>query len=154
GHKGCPIRLDDLQWTQRPHHAGAAYAESKSANILFAQEATRRWGGERIFANAVLPGSALTGLQRFHGEALKRKIGFIDAEGHVAPLGKPGARAAAPSVGAPPARELAGVGGLVLEDCGEALPAGPDTHPWSGFDRSVADPETARRLWEHSLRLI
>jgi NAD(P)-dependent dehydrogenase (short-subunit alcohol dehydrogenase family) len=154
GHKGCPIRLDDLQWTTRPHHAGAAYAESKSANILFAQEATRRWSGQRIFANAVLPGSALTGLQRFHGEALKRKIGFIDAEGRVDPMVKSTAQAAATSVWAAVAPELDGVGGLVLEDCGEALPAGPDSHPWSGFDRSVADPETARRLWEHSLHLI
>ena len=40
------------------------------------------------------------------------------------------------------------------EDCAEALPVGPDTHPWSGFDASVADPETARRLWEHSIDLL
>jgi NAD(P)-dependent dehydrogenase (short-subunit alcohol dehydrogenase family) len=154
GHKGCPVRLDDLQWTVRPHHAGAAYAESKSANILFAQEATRRWVGEGIHANAVLPGSALTGLQRFHGEALKRQIGFIDADGTVNPMVKTAAQAAATSVWAATAPELEGVGGLVLEDCAEALPAGPDSHPWSGFDRSVADPETARLLWEHSLGLI
>ena len=42
-HKSNPIHLDDLQWTQRPHVDGAAYAESKSANNQFAQEATRRW---------------------------------------------------------------------------------------------------------------
>jgi hypothetical protein len=29
-----------------------------------------------------------------------------------------------------------------------------DTHPWSGFDPQVADPETARLLWGHSLDLI
>jgi NAD(P)-dependent dehydrogenase (short-subunit alcohol dehydrogenase family) len=67
-HHNMPVRLDDLQWHGREHHAGMAYAESKSANILFAQEASRRWGPEGIFANAVLPGSSLTGLQRFHGE--------------------------------------------------------------------------------------
>ena len=37
-----------------------AYAESKTANILFAQEATRRWAEDGIFVNAVLPGSSLT----------------------------------------------------------------------------------------------
>ncbi|MBW8753497.1 MAG: SDR family NAD(P)-dependent oxidoreductase, partial [Sphingomonadales bacterium] len=92
-HKGMPVRLDDLQWMRREHFDGTAYAESKSANILFAQEATRRWGGEGIFANAVLPGSSLTGLQRYHGEALKRKIGFIHADGSLDPMMKTASQA-------------------------------------------------------------
>ena len=153
-HKGMPVRLDDLQWTARPHVDGAAYAESKSANILFAQEATRRWSGVGIVANAVLPGSALTGLQRFHGEALKRRIGFIREDGSVDPMVKTAAQAAATSVWAATAPELAGRGGLVLEDCAEALPVGPETHAWSGYDPGVADPETARLLWERSLELV
>lgn len=153
-HKGMPVRLEDLQWHARPHFDGAAYAESKTANILFAQEATRRWAGDGIHANAVLPGSALTGLQRFHGEELKRKIGFIDAEGRVNAMVKTAQQAAATSVWAATAPELAGQGGLVLEDCAIALPVGPDTHPWTGFDESVTDRETASGLWEHSLELI
>lgn len=153
-HKGMPVQMDDLQWTKRPHHDGAAYAESKSANILFAQEATRRWGGQGIFVNAVLPGSALTGLQRYHGDALKRKIGFIDEDGGVNAMVKSTAQAAATSVWAATAPELVGRGGLVLEDCALALPVGPDTHAWSGYDASVADPETAHQLWEHSRELI
>jgi NAD(P)-dependent dehydrogenase (short-subunit alcohol dehydrogenase family) len=153
-HKSSPIHLDDLQWKLRPHLDGAAYAESKSANILFAQEATRRWGAQRIFANAVLPGSALTGLQRYHGEALKRRIGFINADGSVNPMVKTIAQAAATTVWAATALELQGRGGLVLEDCAEAIRVGPDTHAWSGFDPSVADPDTARRLWDHSIALI
>jgi NAD(P)-dependent dehydrogenase (short-subunit alcohol dehydrogenase family) len=153
-HKGMPVHLDDLQWRRRPHFDGAAYAESKSANILFAQEATRRWAGQGIFAHAVLPGSSLTGLQRFHGEALKRQIGFVHEDGSLDPMMKTAAQAAATSVWAATAPELERRGGLVLEDCGEALPVGPDTHPWSGYDASVADPETARSLWEHSRDLI
>lgn len=152
-HKGMPVRLDDLNWTARPHLDGAAYAESKSANILFAQEATRRWAGLGVLANAVLPGSSLTGLQRHHGEALKRKIGFIREDGSLDPMMKTHAQAAATVVWAAVAPELEGRGGLVLEDCAEALPVGPDTHPWSGFDASVADPETARLLWERSLEI-
>lgn len=153
-HKGMPIRLDDLQWTAREHFDGAAYAESKSANILFTQEATRRWGADGIFANAVLPGSSLTGLQRFHGEALKRQIGFIHQDGSLDPMMKTASQAAATSVWAGVAPELDRRGGLVLEDCGLALPVGPDTHPWAGYDASVADPETARLLWQHSLELV
>jgi NAD(P)-dependent dehydrogenase (short-subunit alcohol dehydrogenase family) len=153
-HKGNPVRLDDLQWTRRPHVDGAAYAESKSANILFAQEATRRWNRHGIFANAVLPGSALTGLQRYHGEALKRRIGFIHADGSIDPMVKSIGQAAATTVWAATAPELQSMGGLVLEDCAPALLVGPDTHPWSGYDSSVADTETAQRLWEHSLELL
>jgi NAD(P)-dependent dehydrogenase (short-subunit alcohol dehydrogenase family) len=153
-HKGNPVRLDDLQWTKRPHMDGAAYAESKSANILFAQEATRRWSTQGIFANAVLPGSALTGLQRYHGEALKQRIGFIHADGSIDPMVKTIEQAAATTVWAATTAELQGMGGLVLEDCAQALTVGPDTHAWSGFDPNVADAETARRLWEHSLELL
>ena len=153
-HKGAPVRLDDLQWQSREHVAGMAYAESKSANILFAQEATRRWSPDGIFANAVLPGSALTGLQRFHGEELKRQIGFIFPDGSPNPILKTPAQAAATTLWAATAPELEGRGGLVLEDCAEARPVGPDTHPWCGFDASVADPDTARRLWDHSLDLL
>jgi NAD(P)-dependent dehydrogenase (short-subunit alcohol dehydrogenase family) len=153
-HKGCPIHLDDLQWRNRPHFDGLAYAESKSANILFTQEAMRRWSAQGIFANAVLPGSALTGLQRYHGDALKRRIGFINEDGSVNEFVKTHEQAAATSVWAATAPELAGRGGLVLEDCAEALPVTPDTHVWSGYDSSVADPATAKALWDHSLELL
>jgi len=152
-HKGLPVHLDDLQWRKRPHSL-AAYGESKSANILFAQEATRRWSEHGIHANAILPGSALTGLQRYHGEEMKRRIGFILPDGSVNPVVKTIAQAAATTLWAASAPELKQRGGLVLEDCAEALPVGPDTHPWSGFDARVADPETARLLWEQSLQLI
>jgi NAD(P)-dependent dehydrogenase (short-subunit alcohol dehydrogenase family) len=153
-HKGNPVRLDDLQWRARDHSWGPAYGESKTANILFAQEATRRWHPERVVANAVLPGSALTGLQRHHGEDLKRTIGFVDDDGHPNPMLKTVAQAAATTVWAATASELECRGGLVLEDCGEAPAAGPAVHAWSGFDASVADPETARLLWELSSELV
>jgi NAD(P)-dependent dehydrogenase (short-subunit alcohol dehydrogenase family) len=152
-HKGLPVHLDDLQWRKRPHSL-AAYGESKSANILFAQEATRRWSTHGIYANAILPGSALTGLQRHHGDEMKRRIGFILPDGTVNPAVKSIAQAAATTLWAASSPELEQRGGLVLEDCGEALPVGPLTHPWSGFDARVADRETARLLWEHSLGLL
>lgn len=152
-HKGKPIRLDDLQRRARPRDDLAAYGESKTANILFALEATRRWAGQGIFAHAVLPGSALTGLQRYHGDELKRAIGFIGADGTPNPILKTIGQAAATTVWAATAPELDGRGGLVLEDCAPAVPAGPDTHPWCGFDARVADPAAARALWDHSLEL-
>ena len=152
-HKGMKLHLDDLQWQKREFSL-AAYGESKTANIVFAQEATRRWASDGIFANAILPGSVLTGLQRYHGEEMKRRIGFILPDGSINPDMKSVGQGAATTLWAATAPELEGRGGLVLEDCAEALPVGPDTHPWSGYDASVADPEDARMLWEVSVGLV
>jgi NAD(P)-dependent dehydrogenase (short-subunit alcohol dehydrogenase family) len=153
-HKGARVHLDDLQWHEREHHPGMAYAESKTANILFALELTRRWSDDGVFANAVLPGSALTGLQRFHSDELKRQIGFVLPDGTTNPMLKTVAQAAATTVWAAVAPELDRRGGLVLEDCAEALVVRPDTHPWSGYDPDVADAATARRLWDASVELL
>jgi NAD(P)-dependent dehydrogenase (short-subunit alcohol dehydrogenase family) len=152
-HKGLPVHLDDLQWRTRPHTL-AAYGESKSANILFALEANRRWCGQGIYANAILPGSALTGLQRYHGDEMKRRIGFILPDGSLNPVLKTTAQAAATTLWAATTPQLSARGGLVLEDCAESPAVGPETHPWSGFDARVADPDSARLLWELSLRLV
>lgn len=153
-HKGNPIHLDDLTWRTRQHSAGKAYAESKTANLLFAQEASRRWAHLGVFANAVLPGSSLTGLQRNHTPEMMLRIGFITADGTPDPTMKTPEQAAATTTWAAVAPELAGVGGLVLEDCGIAKPVGPDWHPWCDYDESVASPELARQLWEATEAII
>jgi NAD(P)-dependent dehydrogenase (short-subunit alcohol dehydrogenase family) len=152
-HKGMKLRMDDLQWHEREHTL-AAYGASKTANILFAQEATRRWRSEGIYANAVLPGTAMTGLQRYHGEDMKRRIGFVLPDGRINAAVKSVERAAATTVWAATAPELDTRGGLVLEDCAEAAVAGPDTHPWCGFDPGVAGGDLALQLWEYSLDLV
>jgi len=52
------IDFDDLNWERRPYSAGAAYAQSKLANMLFAQELHRRLptGGSGPVATACHPG--------------------------------------------------------------------------------------------------
>jgi NAD(P)-dependent dehydrogenase (short-subunit alcohol dehydrogenase family) len=153
-HKARPVRFDDLQWRTRPRNDLAAYGESKTANILFAIEATRRWSGDGIFAHAVLPGSVFTGLQRHHDEALKRAIGFIQPDGEPSPRMKSVEQGAATTIWAAVAGELEGRGGLVLENCGEAEPVGPSTDSWAGVDFAVLDPAFATRLWERSLKIL
>ncbi|WP_242129489.1 SDR family NAD(P)-dependent oxidoreductase [Sphingobium sp. Sx8-8] len=153
-HKGKRIDFSDLQWRARERNDLAAYGESKTANILFAMEATRQWSGRGIFANAVLPGSVLTGLQRYHGEELKRQIGFILPDGKPNPVMKTVEQGAATTLWACCAAELEGRGGLVLEDCALAIPTGPDTHPWNGYDPTVMVPADAEELWRVSERLV
>jgi len=58
------IRLDDLNW-EAGYDRGAAYSQSKLANLLHARELQRRFVGARIDATAVAahPGWAATHLQ-------------------------------------------------------------------------------------------
>lgn len=58
------INFDDLQWEKR-YRPTAAYAQSKSANLMFALELDRRsrTGGWGIMSNAAHPGFTKTNLQ-------------------------------------------------------------------------------------------
>ena len=154
GHKSRPLRLDDLGWRKREIDFRAAYGESKTANALFAVEATRRWHAQGIFANAVLPGSVMTGLQRHHSP---ERIAEMYALGRQATgesvFGTVG-QGAATSVWAATSPDLERVGGLVLEDCGLCRIAGPGVHLWRGYELHATDSETARILWTGSVDIL
>jgi NAD(P)-dependent dehydrogenase (short-subunit alcohol dehydrogenase family) len=65
-HLGSPVVFDDINFTSRPYEPLLAYAQSKTANVLFAVGATRRWADDGITANAVHPGAiATTNLSRY-----------------------------------------------------------------------------------------
>ena len=66
GHLLSPVVFDDLHFDFRPYDPFAAYGQSKTAGALLAVEATRRWSGEGIYANALNPGAIATGLQTAH----------------------------------------------------------------------------------------
>jgi NAD(P)-dependent dehydrogenase (short-subunit alcohol dehydrogenase family) len=51
-----------------------AYGRSKTANVLFAIEAARRWAPDGIAANALMPGGIRTGLQRYQVENITPEI--------------------------------------------------------------------------------
>ena len=46
-----------MNFALRPYDPWLAYGQSKTANVLFAVEATRRWAADGITANAVHPGA-------------------------------------------------------------------------------------------------
>ncbi|WP_281689313.1 SDR family NAD(P)-dependent oxidoreductase [Pseudonocardia thermophila] len=142
-HLRAPVDLDDLQFTRRPYHPGAAYAQSKTAAVLFAVEATRRWAGDGITANAVMPGGVRTAHRRDpHGTA--------DYDGAV--RWKTAAQGAATPVLVATAPELTGIGGRYFEDCAIAEENVPGSR--TGYARHAVDPETAQRLWDASADLV
>jgi len=66
-HLSSPVVFGDLDVRFRPYDPRQAYAESKTAAVLLAVEATRRWAGDGIYANAANPGAIATGLQKYTG---------------------------------------------------------------------------------------
>ena len=64
GHLRSPVVFDDIDYAFRDYDPFGAYGQSKTANVLFAVEATRRWAPDGIVANALMPGGIDTPLQR------------------------------------------------------------------------------------------
>ncbi|MFP7759855.1 SDR family NAD(P)-dependent oxidoreductase [Marisediminicola sp. LYQ85] len=152
GHASSSVDFDDLFFERRPYDAGVAYGQSKTANVLFAVEASRRWAGDGITANAVMPGGIWTNLQRHWDPALlettKRQV---TEAGFTAKTPEQGA---ATSVFVATSPTLAGVGGRYFEDCHEADVVDHLADGLHGVVAHALDPEAARRLWIVSLALL
>lgn len=148
-HHGSPIVFDDVHFTSRPYSPRAAYAQSKTANVLFAVEATRRWQADGITVNAVDPG-------RVPGTALLRHIDPVVVErltaGRELPPAKTAAQGAATSIVVATSPLLAGVGGRYFENGNEAEVVHPDpAKPLLGGVADFAvDTDNAGRLWRES----
>jgi NAD(P)-dependent dehydrogenase (short-subunit alcohol dehydrogenase family) len=137
-HLCSPVVFDDIHFRQRPYEPWAAYAQSKTANVLFAVEATRRWADDGITSNAVMPGATRTNLQRYAAAS--------------AADWKTPQQGAATSVLVATSPLLDGIGGRYFEDCNEAGPHQPGTR--RGVAAHALDPGAAERLWEVSVQAL
>ena len=149
----CPVLFDDLTFAFVAYDPFAAYGQSKTANVLFAVEADRRWARDGIRANALMPGGIATNLQRHvDPEALAAARRRAGAPSEL----KTVAQGAATSVLAAASPLLQGIGGRYLEDCGEAqtLASRADGDGRHGVAPYALDPENAQRLWETSERRV
>ncbi len=154
GHLRSPVVFEDLNFTHRPYVPFLAYGQSKTANILFAVEATNRWAAEGIFANAVHPGGiAATNLSRHLDPDVF--AGMLTAGTFV---NKSIEQGAATSVLVATAPQLEGVGGRYYEDCHEAEVIDSDATDLSEYRHGVApyalDPANAKLLWDVSVDLL
>lgn len=153
GHHTSGVDLDDLMFERRPYDPWIAYGQSKTANALFAVEATRRWAAEGILANAVHPGGILTDLSRHLSHEQALAIGIVHADGSPAEGFKTPEQGAATSVLLAASPLVEGIGSRYFEDCNEAVPA-TDDQPLVGVRPWALDPETAERLWDVSEALL
>jgi NAD(P)-dependent dehydrogenase (short-subunit alcohol dehydrogenase family) len=154
GHLLSPVIFDDLHYAFRAYDPFGAYGQSKTANVLFAVEATRRWAEDGITANALMPGGIATKLQRHVGGADYMK----EADERFRRAGsalKTVEQGAATSVLLATAPSLEGIGGRYFEDCNEArMIRRRGEGGLGGIAPYALDPDNAERLWDVSLGLI
>jgi NAD(P)-dependent dehydrogenase (short-subunit alcohol dehydrogenase family) len=156
GHLYSPVVFDDIHFAYRPYVDVLAYGQSKTANILFAVGATARWAGDRITANAAMPGPVPTGFQRnMDPDRLRSRLGGRElAPGEVPPGWKTPGQGAATTVLLAASPLVEGVGGRYFEDCNEAVPVPDNNGYMSGVAPYALDPANADRLWDESERLL
>jgi NAD(P)-dependent dehydrogenase (short-subunit alcohol dehydrogenase family) len=153
GHLRSPVVFDDIDYAFRDYDPFGAYGQSKTANVLFAVEATRRWAPDGIVANALMPGGIATPLQRhLPAHYAEQALEAFRAAGTDFKSVEQGAATSVLLAASP---LLDGIGGRYFEDCNEAVVVNRRGGPGRGGVAPYAlDPANAERLWALSLKLI
>lgn len=159
GHRLGGVDLDDPNFEHREYDKWKAYAQSKSANVLFALELDRLGQAYGVRAFSLHPGVIPTDLGRYlpkeevgRRQLVKGKDGEEQRDEQVVES-KTTEQGAATSVWCAASPQLDGKGGVYCEDVdiAEAVPAdsakGTGVRPWA------IDPELAKRLWTLSEEL-
>ncbi|OPG09316.1 SDR family NAD(P)-dependent oxidoreductase [Microbispora sp. GKU 823] len=149
-HLRSPVVFDDIHFRERPYDPWLAYGQSKTANVLFAVEAARRWAGDGIAVNALMPGGIRTALQRHVTEEELERLRAQAGGGGI--TWKTVEQGAATSVLVAASPLLEDVSGRYFEDCQEAEPNREGTR--RGVAAYALDPEAATLLWQVSADLL
>jgi NAD(P)-dependent dehydrogenase (short-subunit alcohol dehydrogenase family) len=149
-HHRSPVVFEDIHFERREYEPWSAYGQSKTANVLFAVEASKRWASDGITANALMPGGIRTNLQRYVSEdeldRLRAAAGAATAQWKTPEQG------AATSILVATSPLLDGIGGRYFEDCNEAEVGKLSAR--NGVAAYALDPEAATRLWQVSLDML
>lgn len=147
-HLRSGVVFEDIHFARRAYDPWTAYGQSKTANVLFAVEGTRRWADDGITVNALMPGGIRTNLQRYVSDAdLNRLRAQISSDEEI--VWKTPEQGAATSVLVATSPLLDGIGGRYFEDCNEAALNQPGSR--RGVAAYALDPDAAARLWQVSL---
>jgi NAD(P)-dependent dehydrogenase (short-subunit alcohol dehydrogenase family) len=149
GHHIAPVDFDDVHFERRPYDKWQSYGQAKTANVLFAVGLEKRLGTSGIHAFAVHPGAIVTELGR---HLQPEDIAYLQSRAKGMQF-KSVEQGAATSCFTATAPELAGRGGLYLEDCHvAAVNDAPDA--LDGVKSYALDPANAERLWQLSEKLV
>jgi NAD(P)-dependent dehydrogenase (short-subunit alcohol dehydrogenase family) len=165
GHQFSPIRWDDVHYERSAYDKWQAYGQSKTANALFAvhlDALTKSHGDHPVRAFALHPGGIMTPLQRHLPREEMVALGWVDEDGNPGPAAaalKTPEQGAATETWAATSPQLAGMGGVYLEDCeiarvvDESAPVDGRGGRPNGVMPYAVDPEQAARLWAYSVEL-
>ncbi|KAJ4353667.1 uncharacterized protein N0V89_005397 [Didymosphaeria variabile] len=157
GHRNSSIFPDNYKLKGGIYTPFRSYGQSKTANILMANEIERRYGAQGLHAWSVHPGIIFeTGISRHQeggAEGLEGRMNKADAE--IAKLYKNTTQGAATQVWAAVGKSLEGKGGRYLEDLQVSWKAGSTkATEWGGHEPYVYDEDLAKRLWKDSLEMV
>ncbi|CZR57113.1 related to reductases [Phialocephala subalpina] len=128
------------------------YAQSKTANILMANQIERLYGSQGLRGLSISPGAIISRAQR-HDDP-KELAAALPKLKHIL---KDTAQGAATTVWGAVAKVLEGKGALYLEDCGEAAEAGAEGEGLitsGGYAPFTFDEEAEEKLWQMSCELV
>jgi NAD(P)-dependent dehydrogenase (short-subunit alcohol dehydrogenase family) len=153
----------DPHFDSRPYERWQAYAQSKTANVLFAVALDACGQAHGVRAFALHPGTVLTDLARHlsdedldtfgvsrdtpHGQ-VPEGMGIGDGGDY-----KTIEQGAATTVWCATSDQLQGMGGVYCENVDIASPASPEQASGTGVKPWAIEPELAERLWSLSERL-
>jgi NAD(P)-dependent dehydrogenase (short-subunit alcohol dehydrogenase family) len=129
GHRRSDILWDDIHFHSRPYEKWTAYAQSKTANALFALGLDMKYRDEEMHA-----------------------LGWTDADGNLSELAaalfKTPSQGCTTTLWAATSPQLAGMGGLYCEDCDVADLATEESERYFGVAPWAVSEDSALRLWE------
>ena len=151
GHRLSPVRFNDYNFEKEPYNPWLAYAQSKTANILFATELERRYGDQGIHSLSVYPGFIHTNLTR------GSDLASLNLPEEMALYLKNPEQGAATTVYAAVSKDWEGKGGKYLSNCVEEPPFEKGADPLSvvsGYADWIYNEEAEKKLWDESLKFV
>ncbi|ULU23778.1 SDR family NAD(P)-dependent oxidoreductase [Dyella terrae] len=158
GHRRGGIDFSDIHFERRPYDPWLAYAQSKTANALFAVALDSLGQHQGVRSFSVHPGAIITDLVRYMSREQLEAGQIIDKNG--SPIIDPEnnkktiPQGASTTVWCATSPRLLGMGGVYCADCdiANALPS-DDSTDLHGVRPRAIDPVAAGRLWQLSEQL-
>lgn len=153
-HRLGQVRFHDLSFEKEPYNTWAAYGQSKTANIYFANEIEKRYGPKGLHALSLHPGIIQTNLSQYLS---KEFLESLATNKLLHKSMKSIAQGAATTIYAALSKEWEGRGGRYLSDLVEQ-DAADTTGDWLqsevGYAPWAYDEEAAGQLWQESQKLV
>ncbi|CAF0981981.1 unnamed protein product [Didymodactylos carnosus] len=147
------INFDDINW-EKHYDKWLAYAQSKSANILFAKQFNKLYAKEGVVAYSLHPGGIMSGLQKDLTREEMDAMGWLDENGKARDGFKTVEQGASTTIWAALSPELEGkIDGVYCENCAISQGVVLEREKMYGMGPHTMDPDVAKRLWDVSMEL-